>query len=102
MLSHLPPSGTDTRTTPADATSLAEAIEGAGMSTPATLALHIFKPLSWVGAQMLWVLQPFIEGIGLRSRRGPISVTRLAGFLEQESNVDRLITELDHKTSPER
>ena len=77
----------------------AEAIAGkigkVGMSTPASLALQVFKPLAWVSGQLLWVLQPFAGALGIRSRRDAFSVANLASFLERDGNVDALIRQLE-------
>jgi hypothetical protein len=72
---------------------LADTIKRSGLVEPATLLLHTIKPLSWVGGQMLWVLQPFVEGLGL-GRRSPMSLPGLAHLLEHEGSVDDLIERL--------
>ena len=77
------------------ARAIAGKIGKAGMTTPASLALQVFKPLAWVSGQMLWVLQPFAGALGLRSRRDTFSVASLASFLERDGNVDALIRQLD-------
>ncbi|HYO48624.1 MAG TPA: hypothetical protein VEW94_02135 [Chloroflexia bacterium] len=77
------------------AEAIARTIGKAGMSTPASLALQVFKPLAWVSGQMLWVLQPFAGALGIRSRRDTFSVANLASFLERDGNVDALIRQLD-------
>jgi hypothetical protein len=79
----------------AAAEAIARTIGKAGMSTPATLALQVFKPLAWVSGQMLWVLQPFAGALGIRPRRDAFSVASLASFLEREGNVDALIRQID-------
>lgn len=73
--------------------SLAHTINKAGMAGPAALALHIGRPLAWIGGQMLWALEPFLGG--LQGSRGTISVQSIASLLEHEENVDKLIQHLD-------
>lgn len=65
------------------------------MAVPATLALQVGKPLLWIGGQMLWMLQPFVEGLGVGSRKSPLSVQGLAHLLESDSGVDSLVERLD-------
>lgn len=82
-----------------DAASMAAAIRRTGMEGPASVALRIVKPLAWVGGQMLWVIQPLIEGLGRsgtgRDRNGTTNIARLATFLEEEENVSSLLTHLE-------
>src|SRR4051794_2692158 len=69
--------------------SLASAIKKAGMAGPALMLLHTFKPLAWVGGQLLWMLEPFF-GSGRASNGSSPSFARIAGLLEREEQVDRL------------
>lgn len=71
---------------------IAGAIERADMSGVASLLLQAFKPLSWVGGQVLWAVQPLAGGLVGR-RAG--ALTGLAGLLEREGAVDALIARLD-------
>lgn len=80
---------------PGDVEAVAGAIEKAGMSVPASLALEVGKPLSWLGGQMLWILQPFTDALGIRSRGGALSVEGVARMLEREGSVDALVERLD-------
>ncbi len=80
---------------PNDVDAVAGAIERAGMSVPAALALEVGKPLSWLGGQALWVLQPFADAFGMRARRGPLSVEGLARLLERDGGADALLERLD-------
>ncbi|MDQ5825837.1 MAG: hypothetical protein M3441_16715 [Chloroflexota bacterium] len=79
----------------ADVDAVAGAIEQAGLSVPATLALEVGKPLSWLGGQMLWVFQPFADVLGIRARKGPLSVEGVARMLEREGSTDALLERLD-------
>ncbi|HEX8231084.1 MAG TPA: hypothetical protein VF826_17485 [Chloroflexia bacterium] len=79
----------------ADVDVVAAAIERAGLTEPATLALEVGKPLSWLGGQMLWVFQPFADVLGIRARKGPLSVEGVARMLEQEGGTDALLERLD-------
>ncbi len=80
---------------------LARAIHGAGMSGVASFALHVLKPLHWMGGQALWVFQPFIEALGPGGRRDRSFGTRglttsgLAHLLESEGGLDDLAAHLD-------
>ena len=74
---------------------VAGAIERAGLTEPATLALEVGKPLSWLGGQMLWVFQPFADVLGMRARSGPLSVEVVARMMEQEGSTDALLERLD-------
>jgi hypothetical protein len=79
----------------ADVDAVAGAIEQAGLSVPATLALEVGKPLSWLGGQVLWVFQPFADVLGIRARKGPLSVEGVARMLEREGSTDALLERLD-------
>ncbi len=72
---------------------LTGAIRAAGMGDLAALILQIFKPLSWIGGQMVWLLQPFVEmpGTGKQARS---SVSQLARMLERDDGVDQLVEQL--------
>jgi hypothetical protein len=82
---------------------LARAIHGAGMSGVASFALHVLKPLHWMGGQALWVFQPFIEAIGVggggrRDRsfgvRG-LTTGGIAHLLESEGGLNDLAAHLE-------
>lgn len=72
---------------------IAKAINKSGMTGPAALALHVGRPLAWIGGQMLWAIEPFL-GAGGSSRRG-VSLQGIATLLEREDGVDELIRHLD-------
>ncbi len=74
---------------------VASAIEAAGMIVLASLALQVGRPLSWIGGQILWMLQPFAEGFGIGSRKSPLSVPGLAHLLESDGGVDSLVERLE-------
>jgi hypothetical protein len=80
---------------PSEVDAVAGAIERAGMSVPASLALEVGKPLSWLGGQALWVLQPFADALGIGARRGPLSLEGVARLLEREGGTDALLERLD-------
>lgn len=67
------------------------------MTGPAAIALRIAGPLAWIGGQMLWAVQPFLQGLGIGSRRDASgeAIPRLAKFLEGEGNVAELVTRLE-------
>lgn len=71
------------------------------MSGPAMLALHIMRPLSWLGGQALWIMQPFADALGLGRRQGSLSAGNVARLLEREHGLDELSTELDRLQSKE-
>jgi hypothetical protein len=90
---------------PGEAAAIAEAISRAGMAGPASIALRIASPLSWLGGQMLWAVQPLLQGLrigpgsGQRKGKGLEGmVPRLATFLEGEGNIAELITHLEVKS----
>ena len=78
---------------PLTADDVAHRINQAGMGDVATLLLHTFKPLAWVGGQVAWILQPFVDGLG-RQNHSPLSVSGLAQILEREGGVDEIIERL--------
>lgn len=88
-----PPSETSAQALPeSEIDAIAGAIERAGMSGVASLLLQAFKPLSWVGGQVMWALEPLASGVV--GRRAGV-LTGLAGLLEQDSGVEALIARLD-------
>jgi hypothetical protein len=72
-------------------------IEQAGMTGPVAVLLHTLKPLAWVGGQLAWMLQPFVDGLSI-SKRSPLSISGLANLLESEDGVDRLLEKLHEQT----
>lgn len=75
---------------PSDVGAIADTIKRAGMAQVASLLLQTAKPLSWVGGQMLWALQPFLGSLGYSKL-----VSRLAETLEQQGTVDDLVERLN-------
>lgn len=82
--------------------SLATAITTAGMAGPASVALRIMRPLSWISGQLLWVLQPLLGALGARQTQNPLSLPGLASLLEREDAVDDLISRLDNAPNERR
>lgn len=74
---------------------IAGALEDRGLAAPALVALHIARPLSWVGGQMLWALQPFLGGAGNRSGVRQSLLVEIAGLLEDERKVNALANRLE-------
>jgi hypothetical protein len=77
---------------------LAHAIHGAGMAGVASFALHILKPLHWMGGQAVWILQPFIDSLGVGARRrsaSAISTGDVARLLEKDGGLDELAAQLE-------
>ena len=74
---------------------LAAAITTAGMAGPASVALRIMKPLSWIGGQLLWVMEPLLGTLSSRQTRNPLSLPGLATLLERDDSVDNLISRLE-------
>lgn len=68
----------------------AQRIEQAGMVAPAILFLETFKPLAFVGAQLLWFAQPFLT-LGLSEA----DVRDLAHLIEDDDGVEALIARLE-------
>ncbi len=81
---------------------LAAAITTAGMAGPASIALRIMRPVSWIGGQFLWVLEPLLGTLGTRHTRNPLSLPGLATLLEREEAVDDLISRLDNAPNERR
>lgn len=78
---------------------LAQRIERAGMSAAAILFLETYKPLAFLGAQVLWFAQPFLT-LGLNEN----DVRDLAQIIEERDGIEDLITRLetlqaDHTTT---
>jgi hypothetical protein len=77
-----------------EAALLAERIRQVGMAGPAFVLLHAFKPLAWMGGQMLWALEPFLGG-PRSAGQGAMSPGGLARFLEREGSVAEVIALLE-------
>ncbi|HVF98448.1 MAG TPA: hypothetical protein VND68_01310 [Chloroflexia bacterium] len=74
---------------------VAGAIERAGLGVPASIALEVGKPLSWLGGQVLWVFQPFAQAFGISARKGPLSIEGVARILEREGGTEALVERLE-------
>jgi hypothetical protein len=61
-----------------------------GVTAPAILFLEMHKPLAFLGAQVLWAAQPFLNP-WLR----PADLRDLALLLEERDGVDALIQRLE-------
>ena len=59
------------------------------VTAPAILFLEMNKPLAFLGAQMVWVAQPF-----LNLWLGPANVREFALLLEDPKSVEKLIQRL--------
>lgn len=68
----------------------AHRIEQAGMVAPAILFLETFKPLAFLGAQLLWFAQPFLT-LGLSEA----DVRDLVQLIEDDAGVEALIARLE-------
>lgn len=71
-------------------TTWAQRIEQAGMVAPAILFLETFKPLAFIGAQLLWFAQPFLT-LGLKET----DVRELADLMEDPQGVEALLARLE-------
>src|SRR5574341_1123395 len=65
-----------------------------GVTAPALLFLETYKPLTFLGAQMLWAAQPFLS-IWLKDA----TVRDLALLLEDRDSVEQLIARLESPSS---
>ncbi len=77
--------------------SLVRRIAGWGGTAPAILFLEMSKPLAFVGAQLIWVAQPFLS-LGLN----PADVRDVALILEDPAAVEELITQLESFQADDR
>ena len=69
---------------------LARRTAQAHLAAPAILFLEMLKPLAFLGAQVLWVTQPFL---GLWWDQG--DVRALARLFEDPASVDQLIERIE-------
>jgi hypothetical protein len=72
------------------------------MAGVASFALHVLKPLHWMGGQAMWVLQPFIEALGVGSKRGSagaLTTGNVARLLERDGGLDELALQLERLQS---
>ena len=88
-----------------DIEGLVETIDKMGLRGPVAFALHVARPLAWIGGQLLWALDPFVgsgsgasfAGSGATSggARRSLYLQSLATLLEREGGVDELLARLD-------
>ena len=69
---------------------VAQQIAGRGMTAPAILFLEMHKPLAFLGAQLLWIAQPFLS-IGLNNA----DLSDLITVVEDRAGVEELIERLE-------
>ena len=71
-----------------------------GLSAPAVLFLEASKPLSFIGSQVLLLLQPVLGHIGptLGWFDDNHIVADYAELLEDPANVDHILTCLEHRS----
>jgi hypothetical protein len=69
---------------------VAQQIAGRGMTAPAILFLEMHKPLAFLGAQLLWIAQPFLS-IGLNNA----DLRDLITVIEDRAGVEELIERLE-------
>ena len=69
---------------------VAQQIVGRGMTAPAILFLEMHKPLAFLGAQLLWIAQPFLS-IGLNNA----DLSDLITVIEDRAGVEELIERLE-------
>jgi|SRR5450759_7342 hypothetical protein len=69
---------------------VAQQIAGRGMTAPAILFLEMHKPLAFLGAQLLWIAQPFLS-IGLNNA----DLSDLITVIEDRAGVEELIERLE-------
>lgn len=80
--------------------SLAQRIESLGLTMPVVLMLEAHKPLSFLGSQVLLILQPLLNVLF-----DPATSSAYAALLEDRRSVEQLIQRLeglkhDHTGSP--
>lgn len=78
-------------------TSLVRRIAGWGGTAPAILFFEMSKPLAFLGAQLLWVAQPFFS-LGLN----PADLRDVALILEDPAAVEELIAQLESFQAADR
>ena len=74
----------------------AEAIRRHGLRLPALVFLEATRPLAFLGAQLLWVLQPTLGFVATRATIG-----EFARLLEDPRAIDSLIATLEIDKTPE-
>lgn len=70
---------------------VADALAGRGLAAPAIVLLELLRPMGFLCGQALWVLEPVLSPVAGGATR------RLARFLEDGGNVDRLLATLEEQ-----
>jgi hypothetical protein len=68
----------------------ARRLAGLGMTAPAILFLEMHKPLAFLGAQLLWAAQPF-----LNIAFDPDDVRDFTTIIEDRAGIEQLIDRLE-------
>lgn len=69
---------------------LTRRIEQLGMTAPAVLFLETYKPLAFLGAQVLWFAQPFLN-LGFNET----DLRDLTLIIEERTGIEELIARLE-------
>ena len=73
---------------------LADAICTHGLRLPVLAGLEAGRPFSFVGGQLLWLLQPFLGLVISREKIG-----QAARLMEEPEGIDELIDQLEARES---
>ncbi len=65
-------------------------IDGLGLTAPAILFLEMHKPLAFMGAQLLWAAQPFLN-LGFSNA----DLSDFTAIIEERAGVEELIRRLE-------
>jgi hypothetical protein len=68
----------------------ARRIADLGMAAPAILFLEAYKPLSFLGAQLLWIAQPFLNGVF-----NPADLRDFTLLVQDDAGAEALIARLE-------
>ena len=77
---------------------IAEKIVQKQMSVPAILMLESFKPLNWIGSQMMVFLDPFVSAVVGEKSRFLFTLkdyNRLQQMMEKRENTERLLQKIE-------
>jgi hypothetical protein len=69
---------------------VARRIEELGLTAPAILFLETYKPVAFLGAQLLWVAEPFLS-LGLNAA----DLHDLTWLIEERTGIEDLIRRLE-------
>jgi len=70
---------------------VADALARHGLTIPAIVLLEMLRPMGFLCGQLLWVLDPALSPVAGGAHR------RLARFLEDGGNIDRLLSALEER-----